>query len=155
LRRARGTNTPRGTLGNRNRAQQGASVGSRETIGDELLDLGLCLVGRCADQFVDVLGCQLRRQHHDGAEVQSAVGHSLEQSRELASSPSRVDPFAGCLFREMKLPDTVREHRGIGRRQKEPALIDLGEIGQQGGHVRPVSGNHRDELRQQQRVGEM
>ena len=109
-------------------SQSRRQVGLGEPLGQQMKDFIAGVVGGGLQQLVGVFGSQSGRQGHDAREVQASLGHRREDRGKLARRTGGVDPFGGCVFRETELADAVLLHARIGRRQVEPALVELGDM---------------------------
>jgi hypothetical protein len=86
--------------------QPNRHIRPREALRDQVFDLSPGLARRGGQQLVYVPRRQVRRQRHDAARAQPALGQRHEQDRELPRRPRRVGvlrapsrPAAGaCAF---------------------------------------------------------
>ena len=127
-------------------AARAGAARSREAIRDELPDARLALVRGGGDQLVHVLSAEIGRQHHHPAEVEAAFGQRLEQNRELPGGPGCTDPLARLVLRESEIADAIGVHGRIPRRQVQPPLVELGEVGEKLGGGGALATNQRGQV---------
>ena len=60
-----------------------------------------------------VLRSQVRLQHPDGRKRHQSVGQEIEDQREAAAEPGRVDAVAGGVLGQVERPPAIREERAV------------------------------------------
>jgi len=136
-----------------NRFDPLGQVGSREALRQQPLDRLPVLPRRGFQQFVGVLGCQVRGQQDDRAQVQPPVGDRREDGGILPCRARCPDALEGGLFAQPHLMDAVGVHRGMRRRQVELPRIELGNMREESCRAGAISRRCRNEVAGQDGVG--
>jgi len=100
---------------------------------DELLDLPLRLVSGSSQEGIRIHRSEVRRQLGDAGEVETTVGQHFQEEGMLEGRAGRGDAQVGLGLGEVKDLRAVGEHGGGGFAGVEPALVHLGDVGQEVG----------------------
>ena len=72
----------------------------------------------------------MRRQQADRGEMQPTLGQGVEDGGQPPCRSGRLDTFVGGVLGEAQFPDTKGVYRWESSQEVEPALVDLGQVGQ-------------------------
>ena len=89
------------------------------------------LMSRSREQFVSVLGPQVRCQPAHAAQMEPLVRDRGKDRGELPSRSGGVNTLRGDVFGHVQLVHAIRMHRMIARRRVEFALIKFRDVGEQ------------------------
>jgi len=113
-------------------------------------------MGGARDQIVGIPRRQVRSEQVHRRQMQSTIGHSVEERRMLPRRPRGVawrgvawrgvDALVGSIVREPELVNAVRMHGRIAGLEMDVPRLDFGKVGQDQGGDAAILGDWIHEL---------
>ena len=97
-------------------------------------------------QLGGVLLREVRRKHHHRTEMQTAVGHRLEDRGELPGRARGADALEGRVLGHVQHLDAVGEHRREALLRVEAGVVDLGDVREHLGGCAAIPGDDGGEI---------
>jgi len=97
-----------------------------------------------------VLGCQVPAQQPHGGQRQLSRGEPVEDDREAAAGPGRLDPAARCVFGEPKGLGAITKERAVALGGVEGgSAVESGQMGHELGGGRALPTGQRGEVHEE------
>jgi hypothetical protein len=133
---------------------QACRIGSREACGDEVLHLVFAEAPCRTEQLFVVFVRQMLAQQQERRQVDLSTLDHRERHREPADEARSRHASACFVVAHPEPSDAEVEERGACRREIQPSLLDLREMGEQASEDHSPLADERMQTRQQLFVGQ-